>query len=853
MNPRSLNLIVRGWRLLALALAAFLLQRSSHHAPAGASRVSLETAREFFPTAARLSTPNTDTVLASDADDQPLGTLVTTSPQADQITGYAGPSNLLVALDKDNRIAGLKILESADTPSHVKALQQNSSFFQSLRGWNPTLEPPPQVAGVGGSTLTGLAMVEGIAQRLGGSHSSLRFPDPVSLQEIRSLFPDAASFTTDEPRKGWHKVNGPNGSLAGFVVRTSPASDGLTGYAGPTECLIAVDPDQQTLRSIRIRKSYDTEEYVERITEDRDYLKFLTKWKISQWPALQFEAEKFEGVAGATLTSAGIAESIRARFKIDAQPPAPQGAVPPPRDIALWTMLLLAALQSFTSLRGRPWVRAFWQAALIAVSGLWLGHFLSIGLLAGWAQNGLPWRQALPLVALACTALLVPWGTRRQIYCHHICPHGAAQEWLGRFSKFHISLPDRLHKSLRLLPSLVLASAFLAALKMPGIELSLFEPFDFWVLGKAAAIPALLAVAGLALSVCVPMAYCRYGCPTGALLGFMRSTSNKEGFGKQDALALLVLLGAFLIPPVSPSAGPGSEPLALRGAAFGTTWCVKIKGVIANQPALHSALTQEMERIEKTLSHWSKASETSRFNQSTSTEPQEIPGELGALVHFALRLHQASDGDYDITVAALSAAWGYGPPGETRDPPSNEKIASLLESTGSSKMALAADQKHLTKSNPSLALDLGSILQGYAVDRLFSLLEKAGHTQFLIEVGGELRAKGAWPVAIENPRDAAHPLKVVTLEDSALATSGLARARRKVAGETVSHIISPKTGRPVEPTVEACSVQSSTCLEADGWSTAIMAAGLPKAWDLAKKEKLKVWILDARGNFKASE
>jgi transcriptional regulator of nitric oxide reductase len=261
MNPRSLNLIVRGWRLLALALAAFLLQRSSHHAPAGASRVSLETAREFFPTAARLSTPNTDTVLAIDADDKPLGTLVTTSPQADQITGYAGPSNLLVALDKDNRIAGLKILESADTPSHVKALQQNSSFFQSLRGWNPTLEPPPQVAGVGGSTLTGLALVEGIAQRLGGSHSSLRFPDPVSLQEIRSLFPDAASFTTDEPRKGWHKVNGPSGSLAGFVVRTSPASDGLTGYAGPTECLIAVDPDQQTLRSIRIRKSYDTEEH----------------------------------------------------------------------------------------------------------------------------------------------------------------------------------------------------------------------------------------------------------------------------------------------------------------------------------------------------------------------------------------------------------------------------------------------------------------------------------------------------------------------------------------------------------------------------------------------------------------
>jgi thiamine biosynthesis lipoprotein ApbE/Na+-translocating ferredoxin:NAD+ oxidoreductase RnfG subunit len=853
MNPRLLNLLVRGWRLAALVLAALLLQRSAHHTPSATSSVSLETAREFFPSAARLATSGDDVVLASDAENQPLGTLVTTSPQADHITGYAGPSKLLVALDKDNRLAGLKILNSADTPSHVKNLQQNPSFAQSLRGWNPALEPPPKVDGIGGSTLTGLAMVEGIAHRLGGTQRSLRFPDPVSLQEIRSLFPGATSFVTDEPRKGWHRVNATDGSLAGFVVRTSPASDGLTGYAGPTECLVAINPDQQTLRSVRIRKSYDTDEYVERVAEDGDYLKFLTKWKVSEWPNLQFNDEKFEGVAGATLTSAGIAESIRARFKLDAQPPTEPDARPLPRDLALWTMLLLAALQSFTSLRGRPWVRAVWQALLIAVPGLWLGHFLSIGLFAGWAQNGLPWRQALPLVALASTALLVPWSARRQIYCHHICPHGAAQEWLGRFSKFKISLPDRLHRSLRLLPSLLLAFAFLAALNLPGIELSLFEPFDFWVLGRAAAIPAILALSGLALSAFIPMAYCRYGCPTGALLGFMRSSSNKERFGKQDALALVVLLGAFLIHPDSRHVAPTAEPTALRGTAFGTTWCVKIKGAVSNQEALHTALTREVERIEKTLSHWNKNSVTSRFNQSSSTEAQEIPEELGHLVHFALRLHEASDGDYDITVAPLVAAWGYGPPGETQEAPSPEKITRLLQESGSKKLTLNAAHNRLTKSSPRLALDLGSILQGYAADRLFAVLEKAGHAQFLIDVGGELRSKGPWPVAIEDPRDAARPLKVITLEDAALATSGLARARRKLAGETVSHIISPINGYPVNSTIEACSVSSPTCLEADGWSTAIIATGLPKAWELAKKEKLKVWMLDAAGNFKCSE
>lgn len=850
MNASVLNILVRGWRLTALALAALLLQHAPRPALHHAASISLATAQEFFPSAVKLSVSNGDTLIANDAEDQPLGRLVTTSPQADHITGYAGPNNLLVALENTGRISGVKILESADTPSHVKALRDHPAFLPSLRGWNPSLEPPPSVEGMAGSTLTGLAMLEGIAQRLGGAVTSLRFPDPLSLEEIRTFFPSAASFLPDKPRKGWHSVMAPNGSLAGYVVRTSPSCDGITGYAGPTECLIAVDADQQTLRSIRIRKSYDSEDYVERVSEDRDYLKFLTKWKISEWPSLDFDAEKFEGVAGATLTSAAIAEGLRAHFKIDSISPLPKNNFPTLKDGLLWLLLVFATLQSFTKLRGYPWMRRVWQLALVAVLGLWLGQFLSVGLFAGWAQNGLPWRQALPLVALASIALLIPWGTRRQIYCHHICPHGAAQEWLGRFSRFHIPVPERLHRLLRLFPALLLSLLFLAALAMPKLELSHFEPFDFWVLGTAAFIPACLALAGLTFSIFIPMAYCRYGCPTGALLSFVRTSSTHERFGKRDAMAFLVLLCAASAQALSPDVVYKTPPTALRGAAFGTTWSVKIKGSLPNLPALYASLNSEIQRIEKTLSHWSENSATSRFNTSSSTDPQEIPEELGRLVDFALKLHKASDGDYDITIAPLVAAWGYGPQGGITKPPSEEEIAKRLAATGSQQLLLSADKKHLSKTNPALALDLGSILQGYAVDRLFSLLEDAGLRNFLIEVGGELRSKGNWSVAIENPGDAKHPLKVISLQDAALATSGLARARRKVAGETVSHIISPKTGYPVNPTIQVCSVQCATCLEADGWSTAIIAGGLPKASHLAKKETLKVWLLDAAGSFK---
>lgn len=850
MSPRLSNLLVRVWRLAALAAAALLLHRAAVPLNSGSAKISLSGAREFFPSAERLTVEASGAATVRDGDNETLGMVVTTSPDADHITGYSGPSNLLVALGKDGRILGSKIIQSEDTPAHVESLRRRAEFSNSIKGWNPSTEPPPKIEGIGGSTLTGLALIEGLALRIGGTRGSLRFPEPLSLAEVRDLFPGAASFLADNPRQGWYRVVTPAGTLAGYVVRTAPASDGITGYAGPTECLASVEPDEQTLRAVRIRKSYDTDEYVDRVVTDRDYLKSLTQWKVSQWPNLNFNAEKIEGVAGATLTSASIAEGLRERFKLDATPIGTVSPFSQIKDGALVVLLLLAGIQAFTNVRGARWVRVLWQVVLVGVLGLWLGQFLSLGLLAGWAQHGAPWRQAAPLVALAATAFLVPWGTRRQIYCHHVCPHGAAQEWLGRLSKRSFQLPPKFHAILRFGPGLLLTASFLGAVRIPLFPLGNLEPFDFWSLGKAATIPALLALGGLALSAFVPMAYCRYGCPTGALLGFMRSSSSREIFAKRDAIAALVLFVAWLIAPSGTALPADGSTSAMRGTGFGTTWCVKLRDKPVNTAPLHTSLAAEIKRIESTLSHWSKDSATSRFNASTSTEEQPIPEELGRLVAFALRAHQATSGAYDITVSPLTSAWGYGPPGETSIEPSKDDLEKILQTVGSEKLTLSSHGKCLRKSHPALALDLGSLLQGYTVDRLCGILERAGCKDYLVEVGGEFRAKNAWSVAIENPADARNPLEIIELKDSALATSGVARARRRLEGHPVSHIISPKTGRPAAPTIEACSVQRPTCLEADVWSTAVIATGLPEAEALARREGLTVWILDAKGVFK---
>jgi len=858
-------MLVRLWRLAALAAAALLLQKQASPRPQLGTFV-LADAQAFFPQAVALEPRAGGIAVVNGLDGTPQGSLVTTSPAADRILGYSGPSNLLVALDLEGRIVGTRILESQDTPAHVEHLRQSRPFSNSLTGWDPASSHPPKIEGIGGSTLTALAMVEGIAERLGGAHGSLRFPESVTLEEARNSFPGAAHVTPDEKRTGWFKVLDLSGTLTGYLVRTAPASDSIIGYAGPTECLLAVAADAQTLRAIRIRKSYDTDEYTERVVEDRDYLKSLARWKTSEWPGLDFKTEKIEGVAGATMTSAAIAEGIRETFRKNAaQKPAGGRRMPPLKDLLLWGFILGACVISFTNLRGVRWLRLAWQAALVVGLGIWLGQFVSLGLFAGWAGNGVSLHQTGPLLVLGALALVVPWATRRQLYCHHVCPHGAAQEWLGRIvpPKMQLHPPALMHRVLRMLPPAVLACGFFWILRKPSAALGNLEPFDFWILGTAAVSPFLIAVFGLGASVFVPMAYCRYGCPTGALLSFLRTASAQERFSARDFIAFAVLAagGALVFADQRDfkkeiqlaGAADTTSAKELRGNGFGSTWCVKVRGAAVDLVELRSQIATEVERIESTLSHWRPDSATSRFNRSDATDYQKVPEELGRLVQFAQQLSRAASGAYDITVSPLVDAWGYGPSRGKSAAPSRETIDSILQHVGWEKLSVGQDGRSLRKAHPGVALDLGSVLQGYAVDRVAALLEQNGCLSYLVEVGGELRAGGAWTVAIENPADAARPLLVMELKDAALATSGLDRARRRIAGETVSHIISPLSGRPVAGGPEACSVLMPTCLEADGWATALVALGMEGSRAVALREKLRAWVLDDRGYFEAWE
>ena len=161
--------------------------------------------------------------------------------------------------------------------------------------------------------------------------------------------------------------------------------------------------------------------------------------------------------------------------------------------------------------------------------------------MVGWAQNGVA--HAPGLVLLLAAALVIPWATGKPLYCQHICPHGHAQEWLSRIvpSRWKLRVPKRVAAGLRWLPPLTIGCVFILAILALPADLASVEPFDAYLIKAAGWATLAIAVIGLVASLFVPMAYCRFGCPTGAVLEFVRRRGVQDQFGRREVVALLLV------------------------------------------------------------------------------------------------------------------------------------------------------------------------------------------------------------------------------------------------------------------------------------------------------------------------
>jgi NosR/NirI family nitrous oxide reductase transcriptional regulator len=368
----------------------------------------------------------------------------------------------------------------------------------------------------------------------------------VTLDEIRPFFPAASKLDPDTSERRGLFVLDKTSNPIGYVLRTSPVSDEVKGYAGPTDTLLALDYPGMKVLGVKIRSSWDTKVHVKDVAADQYFMSLWTGKTWDEVAGLDPRAAHIEGVSGASLTSLAIANGIQHRFKAATEA---ANAKPPPPHLRLhdWGLIAVIGLAlAFTfvpHLRSRVWARRAFQVVLIGYVGFWNGQILAQSLMSGWSAGGAAWRNAPALALLMAAALIVPWTSRRALYCSQICPHGAAQEWIGRLTRWNVHLPKSLERGLRWLPALLIALVLTVTMWQLPIDLADVEPFDAYLIRTASLATIVIAIAGLVAAAFVPMAYCKYGCPTGMVLSFLRSHGKADVFGRRDiAAGVMVLL-----------------------------------------------------------------------------------------------------------------------------------------------------------------------------------------------------------------------------------------------------------------------------------------------------------------------
>jgi thiamine biosynthesis lipoprotein len=198
-----------------------------------------------------------------------------------------------------------------------------------------------------------------------------------------------------------------------------------------------------------------------------------------------------------------------------------------------------------------------------------------------------------------------------------------------------------------------------------------------------------------------------------------------------------------------------------------------------------------------------------------------------------------------VTVAPLVGAWGFGPDGRLDRQPDEAEIRRFLEAVGVQHLSLDPAALSVRKSRPDVQCDFSSIAPGYAADRIWALLDESGFTDYLVDVGGELRTRGRndsgapWQIAIELPQPGGRTIdRIVPVSDLAIATSGDYRNYHEVEGRRVTHIIDPRTGEPIRHRLASVTVIDELAVRADALSTALMVMGPEEGLAFARQHNL---------------
>lgn len=313
------------------------------------------------------------------------------------------------------------------------------------------------------------------------------------------------------------------------------------------------------------------------------------------------------------------------------------------------------------------------------------------------------------------------------------------------------------------------------------------------------------------------------------------------------SLFLIVLCLALLLSACQPQTS-NKQQAVFTGPIMGTEYRITVVSNAAiDQQELGGSVLAAMQSVNQSMSNYIADSELSKFNRLAANVPFVISSDFASVMLEAEQISELSSGAFDVTLAKAIDAWGFGPDGTIDKKPSDDELLILRDTVGYQYLSL--QDSSLSKSKDGVELSLSAIAKGYAVDKVANVIEAYGINDYLVNIGGELRASGKtvdaqlWRVGIEKPHILGGIQQIALLDNKAIATSGDYRNYLVVDGQQFSHTIDPITLKPVLHKLALVSVIADKASTADALATAMMVMGEEKAWSFALKNRLAAYFI----------
>lgn len=262
---------------------------------------------------------------------------------------------------------------------------------------------------------------------------------------------------------------------------------------------------------------------------------------------------------------------------------------------------------------------------------------------------------------------------------------------------------------------------------------------------------------------------------------------------------------------------------------FGTTYHV----IYQCDSDLTQSIKAALSEVDASLSPFNEHSIISAVNENRPVKINDIFREVFSM---AMNISRETDGAFDITVAPLVNAWGFG--FKHGSMPSKQQVDSLMQIVGYQKIRLTDGM--VLKQDPRIMLDCSAIAKGYGTDRVARLLRSRGVRNFMVEIGGEVVTSGVnpdrlpWRIGVTKPTEdslnVGNELQtILNVTDKAMATSGNYRNFYYKGGKKYAHTIDPNTGYPVQHSILSATVLAKSCAMADAYATSFMVMGMERA------------------------